>query len=266
MARCVPLAGRRRCPARLTPRRRRLVAVAVLAAACDTGAPAGTPPITPGTSAAPREVNVVTRDYAFVPSVVDLAPGETVLLHVVNFGLEEHEAVFGTLDAQLAWEAGEEADRRRIRPGPTPFVAAARGLRRASGSSSGRGSGSTSPGRSRPTRPTRRAAGSWAATSRVTGRRAWSRRSGWSARTACPWAPRRRCPRSAPPAAELAGRARVPAAAVAPDPPPGRYRPSSVLAGVPETRSAVVPSCGASRSLEARGHALFGRAFGTWRT
>ena len=33
-----------------------------------------------------------------------------------------------------------------------------------------------------------------------------------------------------------------------------------MLAGMPETGSAVVPSCGASRSLEARGHALFGRA------
>jgi uncharacterized cupredoxin-like copper-binding protein len=104
-----------------------LVAVVLLAAACDTGAPAGTPPITPGTSAAPREVNVVTRDYAFVPSVVDLAPGETVLLHVVNFGLEEHEAVFGTLDAQLAWEAGEEATVGHP-PGPTPFVAPPEGF------------------------------------------------------------------------------------------------------------------------------------------
>ncbi len=103
------------------------VLVALLAAACDTGAPAGTPPITPGTSSAPREVNVVTRDYAFVPSVVDLAPGETVLLHVVNFGLEQHEAVFGTLDAQLAWEAGEEATVGHP-PGPTPFVAPPEGF------------------------------------------------------------------------------------------------------------------------------------------
>ena len=114
-----PFAGARRGPRRAAAA---LVAVALLAAACDTGAPAGTPPITPGTSAAPREVNVVTRDYAFVPSVVDLAPGETVLLHVVNFGLEEHEAVFGTLGAQLAWEAGEEATVGHP-PGPTPFVA-----------------------------------------------------------------------------------------------------------------------------------------------
>ena len=95
-----------------------LVTVALLTAACDTGAPAGTPPITPGTSSAPREVNIVTRDYAFVPSV---------LLHVVNFGLEEHEAVFGTLDARLAWEAGEEATVGHP-PGPTPFVAPPEGF------------------------------------------------------------------------------------------------------------------------------------------
>ncbi len=98
-----------------------LAAVTLLAAACDTGAPAGTPPITPGTSGTPREVNVVTRDYAFVPSVIDLAPGETVLLHVINFGLEGHEAVFGTLDDQLAWEAAESAT-VGAPPGPTPFV------------------------------------------------------------------------------------------------------------------------------------------------
>ena len=100
------------------------LAAVTLLAACDTGAPAATPPITPGTSGTPREVNVVTRDYAFVPSIVDLAPGETVLLHVINFGLEGHEAVFGTLDDQLAWEAAEAAI-VGAPPGPTPFVAAA---------------------------------------------------------------------------------------------------------------------------------------------
>jgi hypothetical protein len=98
-----------------------LAAVTLLAAACETGAPAGTPPITPGTSAAPREVNVVTRDYAFVPSVIDLAPGETLLLHVINGGLEGHEAVFGSLGDQLAWEAAEAAT-IGAPPGPTPFV------------------------------------------------------------------------------------------------------------------------------------------------
>jgi len=91
-------------------------------AACDTGAPDGTPPITPGTSAAPREVNIVAHDYAFVPSTVDLVPGETVLLHVINAGLEVHEAVIGDLASQLAWEAAEDATVDHP-PGPTPFVA-----------------------------------------------------------------------------------------------------------------------------------------------
>ena len=94
----------------------------VAVCACDTSAPAATPPITPGTSGVPREVNVVTRDYAFVPSIVDLAPGETVLLHVINGGLEQHEAIFGPLDDQLAWEAAEEAV-IGAPPGPTPYVA-----------------------------------------------------------------------------------------------------------------------------------------------
>lgn len=99
-----------------------ILALALVVGACDAGPPAGTPPITPGTSASPREVNVVTRDYAYVPSIVDLAPGETVLLHVINGGLEQHEAVFGSLGAQLAWETAEAAT-IGAPPGPTPFVA-----------------------------------------------------------------------------------------------------------------------------------------------
>ena len=98
-----------------------LAAVAVALAGCDAGAPAGTPPITPGTSAAPREVNIVMRDYAYVPSIVDLHPGETVLLHVINGGLVVHEAVFGDVDQQMAWEAAEAAVADHP-PGPTPTV------------------------------------------------------------------------------------------------------------------------------------------------
>jgi uncharacterized cupredoxin-like copper-binding protein len=89
--------------------------------ACDIAGPDGTPPITPGTSASPREVNIVARDYAFVPSTVDLVPGETVLLHVINGGLETHEAVIGDLASQLAWEAAESAT-VGAPPGPTPAV------------------------------------------------------------------------------------------------------------------------------------------------
>ena len=114
-----------RTASRRQPFRRAAVALAglsvLLVAGCDAGAPAGTPPITPGTSGLPRELNIVARDYAFVPSVVDLVPGETVLLHVVNGGLEVHEAILGDIDAQLAWEAAEGATVGHP-PGPTPVV------------------------------------------------------------------------------------------------------------------------------------------------
>jgi hypothetical protein len=96
-------------------------AVALVVAACgDAGTPA-TPPITPGASSTPRDVNVVMRDYGYVPAVVDLVPGETVTLHVINGGLEMHEAVLGDLGAQLAWEAAEAATIDHP-PGPTPVV------------------------------------------------------------------------------------------------------------------------------------------------
>lgn len=94
---------------------------AATVAGCDTGAPASTPAITPGTGAAPREVNIVARDYGYVPSTVDLVPGETVVLHVINGGLVIHEAIVGDLDAQLAWEAAE-APFAEPPPGPTPVV------------------------------------------------------------------------------------------------------------------------------------------------
>ena len=100
-----------------------LVALAVLAAgaAACAGAPVATPPITPGTSAGPRSVNIVMRDYSYVPSEVDLVPGETVTLHVINAGLEVHEAVLGDMPAQLAWEQAEAAT-VGAPPGPTPYV------------------------------------------------------------------------------------------------------------------------------------------------
>jgi len=97
-----------------------LASVALLAA-CDAAAPAPTPPVEPGTAADPREVNIVARDYAYVPAVVDLVPGETVVLHVVNGGLDIHEAIVADLDDQLAWEAAEAAHADPP-PGPTPTV------------------------------------------------------------------------------------------------------------------------------------------------
>lgn len=102
------------------------VVLGLLLAACSAG-PETTPRITPGTSAAPRDVNIIERDYGYSPSVVDLVPGETVTLHIVNGGLETHEAVFGTLADQLAYEAAELATVGSP-PGPTPAIASPAGF------------------------------------------------------------------------------------------------------------------------------------------
>jgi uncharacterized cupredoxin-like copper-binding protein len=101
-----------------------IVAIGLTSAACETrpgGGTAATPSIVAGSSGAPREVNLITRDYAFVPDVLDLVPGETVLLHVINGGLVIHEAVIGDGAVQDAWEAAEAAV-AGAPPGPTPVV------------------------------------------------------------------------------------------------------------------------------------------------
>ena len=92
-----------------------------LTAACEAAAPAATPPIRPGASDAPREVNIIASDYRFVPPVVDLVPGETVILHVINGGLTVHEAVLGDQRVQDAWEAAEAAASEPP-PGQTPAI------------------------------------------------------------------------------------------------------------------------------------------------
>ena len=97
-----------------------MAAAALSAAACGTG-PADTPRITPGTSDHPRTVIVIARDYTFEPPVVDLVPGETVLVQIVNGGLVAHEAVVGPSPVQDAWEAAE-APTASAPPGPTPQV------------------------------------------------------------------------------------------------------------------------------------------------
>lgn len=61
------------------------------------------------------------KDWLFLPATVDLVPGETVLLHVVNGGLVVHEAVIGDQAVQDAWEAAEGAAADPP-PGPTPVV------------------------------------------------------------------------------------------------------------------------------------------------
>jgi len=94
---------------------------------CDAGSVAATPAITPGTSGAPRQVNVILKDYLLVPGIVDLVPGETISLNVVNGGLDIHELVLGTRAVQDAWEAAE-APAANPPPGPTPAVSVPPGL------------------------------------------------------------------------------------------------------------------------------------------
>ena len=94
---------------------------AIIAVGCEAGAPPVTPPILPGVSGAPREVNLIAKDYSFLPDAFDLAPGETVLLHVINGGLEVHEVVIGDARVQDAWEVAEAAT-VGAPPGPTPVV------------------------------------------------------------------------------------------------------------------------------------------------
>jgi uncharacterized cupredoxin-like copper-binding protein len=88
---------------------------------CAAGAAPPTPPIVPGSPGAPREVNLIARDYSFVPATLDLVPGETILLHVINGGLVVHEALLGDAAVQDAWEVAEAAT-VGAPPGPTPTV------------------------------------------------------------------------------------------------------------------------------------------------
>ena len=101
-----------------------LVAVLLVATACAGSEAVPTPPIVPGSSASPREVNLITKDYSYLPDVLDLVPGETILLHVVNGGLATHEAVIGDMATQDAWAAAE-AGTDGAPPGPTPVVSVA---------------------------------------------------------------------------------------------------------------------------------------------
>src|SRR3989304_585649 len=95
-----------------------LVAVSALAR---SGDPDATPRITPGTSEHPRAVVIGAADFEFAPPVVDLVPGETVVVQVINGGLAVHETVFGPRPVQEAWEAAEAAT-ASAPPGPPPAV------------------------------------------------------------------------------------------------------------------------------------------------
>jgi uncharacterized cupredoxin-like copper-binding protein len=104
-----------------------IAAIVTLAAGCEPASAPATPAITPGTAASPREVTIIARDYSYQPDPVDLVPGETVLLHVVNAGLDVHEVVIGDADTQDAWEVAEAAT-IGAPPGPTPAVSVPPGL------------------------------------------------------------------------------------------------------------------------------------------
>jgi uncharacterized cupredoxin-like copper-binding protein len=96
------------------------VGLAVLAG-CAPAPPGPTPIPIPGTVDRPREVNIIAREYTYDPSTVDLVPGETVLFHIVNAGLDIHEVVIGDATTQDAWETAEAAV-AGAPPGPTPLV------------------------------------------------------------------------------------------------------------------------------------------------
>jgi uncharacterized cupredoxin-like copper-binding protein len=98
-----------------------VVTVAIVFGACEAGPAPATPPVVPGGSQAPREVNLIAKDYSFLPATLDVVPGETVLLHVINGGLEIHEAIIGDAAVQEAWEQAEAAV-AGAPPGPTPVV------------------------------------------------------------------------------------------------------------------------------------------------
>jgi uncharacterized cupredoxin-like copper-binding protein len=71
-------------------------------------------------------VIIVARDDRYTPAVLELVPGETILLHVLNGGLETHEAIIGDEAVQTAWEAAEaDANDPPPPPGPTPAVSVA---------------------------------------------------------------------------------------------------------------------------------------------
>jgi len=116
----------------ITPPGRRLAAMSeamllIVAIVACGGDPAATPPIRPGTPGDPRELILLAKDYAFIPAIVDLVPGEAVVLQIVNGGLVVHEVVIGGVEVQDAWEEAESAV-AGAPPGATPEVSVAPAL------------------------------------------------------------------------------------------------------------------------------------------
>ncbi|MEP7158938.1 MAG: hypothetical protein ABI797_05890 [Chloroflexota bacterium] len=90
----------------------------VLLGAALAARPVDEPPSgSPGVAGAPREINVILRDYRFDPTPLYLYGGETVRLSVLNGGMLEHELVLGDANVQAAWAAANAAA-----ASPAPFA------------------------------------------------------------------------------------------------------------------------------------------------
>jgi uncharacterized cupredoxin-like copper-binding protein len=63
----------------------------------------------PGTSSAPRAINVIMRDYSYDPRPIVLVRGETVRITVFDAGLLPHELTLGDAAVQAAWDAADAA-------------------------------------------------------------------------------------------------------------------------------------------------------------
>lgn len=83
--------------------------VALILIGCASPPAQWTAPPRAGTPDAPREINVIMRDFLFEPNPLVLYAGETVRFNVVNAGLLPHEFVLGDADVQAAWASAEAA-------------------------------------------------------------------------------------------------------------------------------------------------------------
>src|SRR3989337_3553169 len=90
------------------------------AAACAESAALPSGPIRPGSADAPREVNVILRDYLFEPTPIRLLRGETVRFNIVNGGLLPHDFVLGGAAVPAGWGSAEAIATHPILPAPAP--------------------------------------------------------------------------------------------------------------------------------------------------
>jgi uncharacterized cupredoxin-like copper-binding protein len=61
----------------------------------------------PGTSAAPRAITVIMRDYLYDPRPIVLVRGESVRITIFDAGLLPHELTLGDAAVQAAWDAAD---------------------------------------------------------------------------------------------------------------------------------------------------------------